>query len=292
MNQTLIIGSTVIDVLLAVPRLPRRGEDVNITASVCRLGGCAYNVYKSLRRFGSGALLCSPVGGGVYGRMVREGLAAEGLRPFVELEEENGCCYCLVEEDGERSFLSLHGAEYLFSRSWMDGVDYGRTGSVFICGLEVEDSGGDEIVDFVCARSSLDLFFAPGPRIAHIGEDRMARLLARRGPSGRGPFLHLNEAEAVSFSGKDTVEKAADFLFRQTGNSLVITLGARGCYYREQEGGAFAPGLPVRALNLVGVGDAHCGAVIACLKKGMTLAAACEKANAAGAAAAGRTWRT
>lgn len=284
MKQTLVIGSTVIDVLLNVPRLPRRGEDVNITASACRIGGCAYNVYRTLRLFESPALLCSPVGGGVYGRMVEEALAAEGVSPFVKLEAENGCCYCLVEADGERSFLSLHGAEYLFSRAWMEGLDYSRTDSVFICGIEVEDPTGDEIIDFVYERPQLALYFAPGPRIGRIGKDRMARLLARRSSCGEGPILHLNGAEAREFSGGDTIEGAADFLFRRTENRLVITLGAGGCYYRDKNGGGFVPGFPARPLDTVGAGDAHCGTIIACLKQGMDLRAACERANAVGAA--------
>jgi sugar/nucleoside kinase (ribokinase family) len=284
MKQTLVIGSTVIDVLLSVPRLPRRGEDVNITASACRAGGCAYNVHRTLRLFGIPALLCSPVGGGVYGRMVEEHLAGEGIRPFVKLEAENGCCYCLIEEDGERSFLSLHGAEYVFSRTWMEGIDYSRTDSVFICGIEVEEPTGEEIVDFVCGRPRLDLYFAPGPRIGHIGKDRMARLLARRNSRGEGPILHLNGTEALEFSGKDTIEGAADVLFQRTENRLVITLGARGCYYRDNSGGALVPGLPARPLDTVGAGDAHCGAIIACLKRGLDLRGACERANAVGAA--------
>ncbi|MDR0670558.1 MAG: PfkB family carbohydrate kinase [Treponema sp.] len=284
-KQTLVIGSTVIDVLLTVPRLPRRGEDINITASACRVGGCAYNVYRALRLLGSPALLCSPVGGGIYGRMVEEHLrAVEGISPFVKLEAENGCCYCLVEEDGERSFLSLHGAEYLFSRTWMDGLDYARTDSVFVCGIEVEDPTGDEIVAFVYERPGLDLYVAPGPRITHIGKDRMARLLARRNSRGEGPILHLNKTEALEFSGRTTVEGAADFLARQTENRLVITAGARGCYYRDKHGGAFVPGLPARVVDTVGAGDAHCGTIIACLKQGMNLRAACERANAIGAA--------
>jgi sugar/nucleoside kinase (ribokinase family) len=228
------------------------------------------------------------VGSGVYGRMVEEHLAQEGISPFVKLDEENGCCYCLIEEDGERAFLSHHGAEYLFSRTWMDDLDYSQTGSVFICGIEVEDSAGGEIVDFVYDRAQLDLYFAPSPRISHIGKKRMARLLARRSALGKGPFLHLNKTEALEFSGKATVEDAADFLFQQTENSLVITLGERGCYYRDKNGsGGHVPGLPVRVIDTVGAGDAHCGAIIACLKQGMDLAAACTRANALGAAVVG-----
>ena len=207
MKKTLVIGSTVVDILLSIPVIPRRGEDINITASATRLGGCAYNVFKTLRLFNSPALLCSPVGSGFYGDMVRTQFEKEGLTPFINLPEENGCCYCLVEPDGERSFLSHHGAEYLFDRSWMKELDFSRYDTVFICGLEVEDSTGDEIVEFVYEHPELSLFFAPGPRIKHIQAKRMEKLLGRRDSRGKGPFLHLNEQEAIGFSGKYKLEE-------------------------------------------------------------------------------------
>ncbi|MDR1636192.1 MAG: PfkB family carbohydrate kinase [Treponema sp.] len=288
MKQTLVIGSTVVDVVLSLPRLPRRGEDINIGPSVCRLGGCAYNVFKTLRLFQSPAQLCSPVGSGIYGRMVEEGLAREGIEPFVRLEAENGCCYCLVEADGERSFLSWHGAEYLFSRSWMKKPDYSRIDSVFICGIEVEEPSGDELVEFVLEHPELDLYFAPGPRITRIPRRRVERLLARRGANG-GPFLHLNEAEAAAFSGKNDVATAAEVLAKMTGNGLVITLGERGCYCREKDAdaGFFVPGAAARVIDTVGAGDAHCGALIAGFKQGRGLREACGIANKIGAAVVG-----
>ena len=290
MKQTLVIGSTVVDVLLSIPFIPARGEDVNITVSEYRIGGCAWNVYKTLTLFGSSALLCSPVGSGVFGRMVRDHLENEGLKPFVSLERENGCCYCLVEPDGERSFLSHHGAEYLFSRSWMDGIDMNNADSIFICGLEVEDETGDEIVEFVCEHPELDLYFAPGPRIANIPQARMEKLLARRDRRGKGPLLHLNETEAFNFTGESGVEKGAASLARKTENSVVITRGESGCYCLEKAGapGSFVPGVPVRVVNSVGAGDAHCGALIACLKTGMPLPEACLEANRAAAAVVGK----
>jgi sugar/nucleoside kinase (ribokinase family) len=219
--------------------------------------------------------------------MVREKLSSQGITPFINLEAENGCCYCLIEEDGERSFMSHHGAEYLFSRSWMDKIDFAQTDSIFICGIEIEDPTGNEIVEFVCEHPEMDLYFAPGPRITHIPQDRIARLLARRTAQDRGPLLHLNETEAREFSRKDTVEGAAEFLSQKTANDLVITLGAQGCYYREKDHGVFVPGVPAQVVDTVGAGDAHCGALIAGLKQGKTLQASCEWANAAGAAVVG-----
>jgi sugar/nucleoside kinase (ribokinase family) len=289
MKNTLVIGSTVIDVLLCIPAVPRRGDDVNITASEYRIGGCAYNVFKTLQLFKSPALLCSPVGCGVFGGMVKKHLEEEGLKTFVNLEDENGCCYCLVEPDGERSFLSLHGAEYRFSRSWMKGIDYSRKGSVFICGLEIEEATGDEIIDFVYEHPELELYFAPGPRIKHIQKEKMERLFIRRDSKNNGPLIHLNQTEALRFTGKRTLDDAAKFLAEKTGNSLVITLGGRGCYCLEKTWpeGRYVQGFPAKVIDTVGAGDAHCGALIACLKEGMGLEEACEKANRIGAAVVG-----
>jgi sugar/nucleoside kinase (ribokinase family) len=289
MKQTLVIGSTVVDVLLSVPAVPRRGEDVNITASEYRIGGCAYNVFKILQLLESPALLCSPVGRGVFGGMVKKHLEKEGLEAFVSLEEENGCCYCLVEPDGERSFLSRHGAEYRFSRSWMEGIDYSQTGSVFICGLEIEEPTGDEIIDFVYEHPELELFFAPGPRIKHIQKEKTERLFSRRDSNGNGPLIHLNQTEAYRFTGKRTLDEAAGFLAGKTGNSLVITLGSHGCYCLDKswQEGRHVQGFPVKAVDTVGAGDAHCGALIARLKEGMGLEEACLKANRIGAAVVG-----
>jgi sugar/nucleoside kinase (ribokinase family) len=288
MKQTLVIGSTVVDVVLSLPRLPQQGEDINIGPPVCRLGGCAYNVFKTLRFFRIPALLCSPVGSGLYGRMVEERLAAEGIEPFVRLEAENGCCYCLVEADGERSFLSWHGAEYVFSRSWMEKQDYSQIDSIFICGIELEEPTGDELLEFVLEHPELDLYFAPGPRIVRIPRRRMERLLGRRGARG-GPFLHLNEREACGFSGKAGVEGAAAALADMTRTGLVITQGERGCYCRERgaAAGFFVPGAASKAVDTVGAGDAHCGALIAALKQGKGLGEACGTANEIGALVAG-----
>ena len=282
MKQTLVIGSTVVDVLLNIPFLPRQGNDINITSSEYRIGGCAYNVFKTLKTFKSPAVLCSPVGTGVYGRMVKESLEKEGLFPIAELETENGCCYCLIEPNGERTFLSHHGAEYLFSKSWMTQLDLSLAGSVYISGIDVEEPTGDEIAGFAEEHPDLELYFAPGPRLTNIPPERMKRLLRRRDSKGKGPLLHLNETEANSFTGRNSFEASAEFIAEQTSNSVVITLGERGCYCLDSEG-HFVPGFPAAAVNTTGAGDVHCGALIACLKDGMSLKDACLRANRAGA---------
>ena len=289
MKTTLVIGSAVMDIIITLPHLPKRGEDININAPLYCLGGCAYNVYETLRFFDSPALLCSPVGKGVYGNMVLDLLKKRNIKPLVELDKENGCCYCLIENNGERSFLSHHGAEYLFSRSWLNDFDFSKACSIYISGIDVEDQCGDEIIDFVYEHPELTLYFAPGPRIMHIDPERIKRILEHRDNNGLGPLLHLNQKEAAFISGKHNTEQAALFLSEKSCNSLVITLGEKGCYYFDKSisKGSFISGFPVDVIDTTGTGDAHCGAIIAGLKQGKTLAEACMIANKTGAAVAG-----
>lgn len=53
MNQTLVIGSAVVDVIVRVEHLPKCGEDVHVSRQSRSLGGCAYLVSDILRHFGA-----------------------------------------------------------------------------------------------------------------------------------------------------------------------------------------------------------------------------------------------
>ncbi|MDR1073778.1 MAG: PfkB family carbohydrate kinase [Treponema sp.] len=194
----------------------------------------------------------------------------EGITPFIRLEEENG----------ERSFLSLHGAEYRFG--WMGAVDFppADLDGVFVCGVDIEDPTGVEIAAFVRAHPELTVFFAPGPRLMSIERERMEAILAC------SPILHLNKAESFEYTGEMDVERAGTILAKKTGAAIVITLGEHGAYYREQGAsrGRVASGVSVQVKDTVGAGDTHCGAVIAGLKQGLSLQAAVERANLTSAA--------
>ena len=283
MKKILVIGSTVVDIILKLPYLPKSSEDVNITSMDYQIGGCAYNIYSALINMKIPALLCSPVGNGVYGNIVKEHFNKNGITPFITLKEENGCCYCLVEPDGERSFLSYHGAEYLFYESWMKNTDLSQFDDAYISGLELEEATGIEIINFLYKNPSLRILFAPGPRIMHIADEKIKLILSRRDREGRGPLLHLNKNELITFTGINEIEKAARFLMEKTANSIIITLGDKGSCFLDYSDNKFSTVAvkPLKAENTVGAGDTHFGTFIACYKNGLKLEDACFKANMA-----------
>ena len=278
-GKVLVFGSTVVDVVVKVPRLPSTAQDVNIISQHHQLGGCAYNVAHILQLSHLPHQLCSPVGCGVYGDFVARNLQEKNIPIFAQLHSiANGCCYCLVEPSGERTFLSHHGAEYLFQREWFTQQVLEGADSIYICGLELEEETSADLVAFLEEQSQLQIFFAPGPRITSISRDFLHRIFAL------SPILHLNEEEACGFTGTVTLQEALFQLHEKTGNDVIVTQGAEGSSCIHQGKIYFVPGKTTTVVDTIGAGDAHIGTIIAALHLGMELPQALEVANAVSAA--------
>ena len=144
MKKVLVIGSAVADVIIDLEdHLPRTGEDIHVRSQKIRLGGCGFNTYDILRHFHVPSIPFFPTGRGAYGDFVLSSLAERGIfSPIPRPDEENGCCYCFIEPDGERTFISYHGAEYRFRKEWFELLCTEDIHSVYFCGLEIEEATG------------------------------------------------------------------------------------------------------------------------------------------------------
>ena len=284
MPRLLFLGSTCADVILRVPYLPRTGDDVNLQGQTVALGGCAYNACAAARCVGGAeTTLFSPVGSGLWGEWVRRALAARGIAsPIPPVDEPNGCCYCLVDASGERTFLCEHGVEYRFRPEWTELLGEAPYDGAYLCGLELEEESGDVLLDYLERHAPRRLYFAPGPRLCHISPRRMARVFALQ------PLTHLNAAEVTYFTRQDTVAAGAAVLAQATSGDVVVTLGNQGAYILWQERARVIPALPVAVRDTIGAGDAHIGAVMACEARGLTLEEAVACANRAAAAVVSR----
>ncbi len=259
MKQILIIGNTCVDVIIKIDHLPKTAEDLQPESQSFALGGCPFNVANIIRQSGVPFLFVTPVGTGIYGDYVRTRLTEKGFPIYVNSSLENGCCYCLVEANGERTFLSYHGVEYTFQKEWMTYFDLSQIDMIYVCGLEIEESTGDALVSFLEANPRPQLFFAPGPRLKKIHPDRIRRLFALH------PIIHINEQEAAELSGVSDLEKSARRIREMTGNTVIITLGDKGscCLTKDDHELIFADAVPARVTDTIGAGDSHIGQILA-----------------------------
>lgn len=282
MKRLLIIGSTCVDVILRLDHLPTTGEDMHPVQRFA-MGGCAFNVAQVPKAYDVDLRFVTPIGDhGVFSDFVRAHLSNAGFRgPITVPDSENGCCYCLVERSGERTFLSVHGIEYSFHAEYMDAFAGERFDYTYICGLEVEEKTGGELVAWLEAHPDIagTVVYAPGPRGIEVDPDRTERILALH------PILHLNEQEAQALAGRadtdaDPVLAAAQALHAKTGNMVVVTRGADGVLWISADGSVHsAPSVPATVVDTIGAGDSHCGAVLTGLTLGWTEDATMRFAN-------------
>lgn len=254
MKSVLFIGSVVLDMVVQLDHLPKLKEDINTEGVKLSVGGCSRNACQIVKYFGLSTISCSPIGTGPFANLLRNMLEEE---PIIKLEnQDNGCCICLVNKDGERTFLSEHGAEYLFDETWLRNIQSNDLSYIYVCGLEIEDKNGEQILNYL-EKMNVKIFFAPGSRIMHIQPERMKRLLSFN------PILHLNEDEAIQFTGCETVKNAANELFKLTNELVIITCGERGVYYKNHIDEKLIGGFKNIVVDTIGAGDSHAGACIA-----------------------------
>lgn len=253
-----VIGSCVCDVIMKVAHLPKTAQDVNLISQSMALGGCAYNVAHVLHELNLPYVLFSPIGSGIYGDFVRTKLREQHMKSILDdVKAENGCCYCLVEPHGERTFLSLHGAEYRFQKDWFSHLDTYPLNSVYVCGLEIEEDSGKHIIQWLKTHPNLQIYFAPGPRICKLNKEHMEALFQLHA------ILHVNEEEALAYTKKATIEEAAASLYSLSQACVIITLGAKGCYFYDGKKAMRIPQTPVKVVDTIGAGDTHIGTIIA-----------------------------
>ena len=283
MKKIFVIGSTVVDMIINVDHLPTTKADIHISSQTASMGGCAYNVSDTIRNFGTPNVLFSPVGSGIYGDFVRNGLRKKGLiSPIPPVDMDNGCCYCFVEESGERTFVSYHGAEYLIQSQWLEEIDVEDVHSVYICGLEIEETTGENIVKWLEKHPQLPVFFAPGPRIMRIEPALLNRLYKLN------PIMHLNDDEIKEYFATEDVESAMYKMYDLTQNTVIVTLGSKGATWYDGVAVQNIPAVKVETVvDTIGAGDSHVGAVMAGLYNGKTMAQAITDANKVAAAVVG-----
>ena len=272
MEKTLVIGSCTVDIVIPTPRLPSTTDSINSGVHHYALGGCAYNVSQMLRLLSVPYLHGVTIGSGIYGDFVKKELEKKGIPIFRTSYEPHGACICLVEERGERSFIAYHGIEYKFNREWFKSFDLSTFSNVYLCGLELEEDTGEEIVKFLEENRFKNIYFAPGPRLLTIKEDFVKRIFALN------PIIHLNDQEIISYTDSD-IERAMKTLRSMTGNDVIVTMGKDGASILTGDDFIYEKSRESEVVDSIGAGDCHLGTYISYRSMGKDKREALKKAN-------------
>lgn len=272
--KTLLLGNAIVDVVLNIHALPKTGDDIYCQKQTVNIGGCAYNVATILNHFGVDHDLVVPIGEGSYASMIKQELLSQGYKLHIEENgQDNGYCLCLVEDHGERTFITIPGIEGDYRKEWLSSLQGKDYDHIYISGYEMEGRSGKIISEWLQTQQIHNLYFAPGPRITFIEKETMDALFKLH------PILHINQSEALSFTQEQDLGTAVRKLYDLTQNELFITLGEAGVLYFDGENQIITPAPKTTVINTIGAGDSHLGALIALRSLGYETRKCCEIAN-------------
>ena len=273
--KTLVLGAAIVDKIMNVNMLPKSGDDIVASKEITTVGGCAYNVANILNNLEVDHDLVVPVGCGMYGHTIEKDLLNNGYEIFIkDKDTDNGYCLCLVENSGERTFITVQGTECEFKKEWLDNLDTNKYNKVYISGYELEGKSGQVIVDFLEKNTHMEIYFAPGPRITFLGDDIMNRIY------NLSPIIHLNDKEASEYTNKSDLHQAIEEIHEKSNNSVFITLGPDGVLYKEKNNDPIiVEGYKAQVIDTIGAGDSHIAGIIGAKSMSYDNITSCKIAN-------------
>jgi ribokinase len=275
-----VVGSSNVDLVMKMPRLPRLGETVTDGTFAQVFGGKGANQAVGAARAGGRVAFVSCVGDDAYGPQVVDNLKRDGVDTrfvFAEAGVATGTALIMVGGGGENYLSVAPGANY---RLTPEHVDRAReaiaSAACVVTQCEILPETLAHVVE-LAARLGKPLILNLAPARA-VGDETLARLAV----------LAVNESEAEFLTGRPVVsdseiEAAATTLLARGPRTVLLTLGARGVYLATRAGRRVVPAFPVDPVDTTAAGDVHCGAFAVALVEGRPLAEAVRFANAAAA---------
>ncbi len=282
-QRLVLVGSILVDILVYVDQLPDRGGDTFAGARRISSGG-GFNVLSAACRLGMPVAYAGRVGDGVFGRQVARDLESEGIPILLGFTrgEDTGFDIGIVEEDGERTFLTAPGTESRLDEAEIARVHLSPGDAVYVSGYDLlYPVSGPTIASWLGRLPSDHMVIVdPGP-IAPVGAPNHFHEVL-----GRVDLLSMNAREASLLARTPDPATAAREISHliAPGGTVVVRMGAAGCVVAVAGAEPMAvPGFPAIALDTTGAGDVHAGALIARLANGDDMVTAAKAANAAAA---------
>jgi sugar/nucleoside kinase (ribokinase family) len=282
-SRLICVDTVMIDFALLITSLPEAGGDALSSQRLVTTGG-GFNVMSAARRQGLDAHYAGQLGSGPFADVAKAELSAQGIRVVVPTREgmDLGVCVVLVDQSGERSFVTSPGAELTLRDEELAGVELSGDEVIYVSGYNVVYPQVAQTLSrwLVDVPAGVTVAFDPGPRCADIDAHVLAQVLERT------DWLLCNAAEARLLSREQNAAQCARELRRVFDLDLVVVRdGAAGCVSDDQERTLLAPGYSTEVVDTNGAGDVHNGVVIAELSQGTALEETLLRANAASAIA-------
>lgn len=279
-NKIVVIGSSNVDLIMKMDRLPEKGETITDAAFFQVYGGKGANQAIGAVRAGGNVAFVNCVGNDAYTPQMLENFRLDGLDiRYVFQESDMASGHALVMIGGE-------GANYL---SVAPGANYRLTPALIDEAMPVIEEAAIIIMQYEIPAPTIQYVF-------EIARKKNIPVLWNFAPAR--PFdlsylsyteiLVVNETEAAFLSAQPVeteaeVEKAARRLMEMGAKTVIITLGKRGAFALNKSEKVLVPAFKVDAVDTTSAGDVFCGSFAVALTEGKNLHQSLVFASAASA---------
>src|SRR5208282_4711789 len=284
--EVFCVGNAVADVLARpVDQLAPPGTSQPLEDVVLGPGGNSINTAIALARLGVSVRVAAAIGDDRFGQFIRDRVRAEGIDDagLVTLPgAKTSTSIVLVETTGERRFLHLRGVSAFFSGG---NLDWGQVeGSrIFHYASAFAIPAFDETSLEPALKRARELGCLTSMNICW---DVRGRWLKTLQPAlAHTDFIFPNREEGRQLTGESEPAAIAARLREWGVKTVIVKLGAAGCYVESPQGSFTSPGFAVQPIDTTGAGDCFAAGFLAAIWRNQPLSLAARYANATGALA-------
>ena len=279
-NKIVVIGSSNVDLIMKMHRLPEVGETITDADFLQVYGGKGANQAVAAVRAGGNVAFVNCVGDDAYTFKMLENYRNDGLDiRFVFQKTNIASGHALVMIGGE-------GNNYL---SVAPGANYKLTPELIDLAMPVIDEAAMIIMQYEIPVETIKYVF-------EFAEVKCIPVLWNFAPArlfdlsclAKTAILVVNETEAAFLCGQqveteEEIELAALKLRELGANLVIITLGKRGAFALSAKEKISVPAFKVKALDTTSAGDVFCGSFAVAQFEGQSLTDSLLFASAASA---------
>jgi ribokinase len=279
-KKILVVGSSNIDLIMKMDRLPKRGETVVDAIFMQTFGGKGANQAVGAVKAGGDVYFANCVGDDRYGTAIIDNMKAAGIHTDYIFQEKgiaSGTALIMIGGDGENYISVAPGANYRLSPTHIDQVNkLIPEAAILLLQYEITE----ETLHYV-----VDIAYAAGvPVMLNLAPARPIQAESLR----KLTYLVVNETEAEFLCGfpvnsPTAIEHAAHTLLSMGPKTVILTMGAQGSIIVHKDKQQKVPAFKVKAIDTTAAGDIFCGSLATALVEGKSLEAGIRFASAASA---------
>jgi ribokinase len=269
-----VLGSTNLDLIGTVSRIPKPGETVPGGVFSMAAGGKGANQALAARRAGAEVRMVAAAGTDSFADEALKLLRADGvdLSKVRTVEGATGIAMIFVDAHGENVIAILPGANGTMAAADADAALGGLgIGSVLMLQQEIPQAATERALELAKAQGVLSIMnTAPFLPTTRAIAEQASIVIANE-----------TEFELLTGAGLDRLDAAMADWARTQNQTVIVTLGGDGARAATPEGSFAVPAYKVEPVDTVGAGDTFCGYLAAGLDSGLGLEEAMRRAAVA-----------